>query len=74
MVLGCFSGRGLCSFVELNKIEKVNKYRYLDLIMHFSDSLVNTGTDVFQQEGTSSCTAKSVTVWLNDCGVNFKKG
>lgn len=74
MVWGCFSGKGLGSLVVLPKNIRVNQNIYLELLSdHLPDSFEKTGATVFQQDGAPCHKAKSISTWLNDCGVSFIK-
>lgn len=74
MVWGAFSGKGLGSLVVLPKNIKVNQNVYLELLSdHLPDCFDQTGATVFQQDGAPAHTAKSITTWLNDCGISFMK-
>ncbi|KAG0722925.1 Transposable element Tcb2 transposase [Chionoecetes opilio] len=68
------SQRGLDKLVELPKNLTVNQAVYLELRWeHLPDSFEITHASVFQQDGASAHTAKSVTQWLDDCMVAFIK-
>ena len=74
MVWGCFSGSGLGPLVVLPRNLRVNQNVYLELLSdHLPDAFDKLGATEFQQDGAPAHTAKSITTWLNDCGVSFIK-
>ena len=56
----------------LDKNEKVNHNNYLELLCdHLPDCFDLTGAKIFQQDGASAHTARSVVQLLCDCEVNW---
>ena len=72
MVWGCFGYHGVGKLVVLKKNEKMNQNNYLELLCDYlPDSMDETNTSVFMQDGAPCHTAKSVRKWLDDCEVKY---
>ena len=60
--------------VILPKNSTVNKEVYFTLLnLHLESSFEKSGTSIFQQDGAPAHTAKYVTNWPDDCGVDYIK-
>ena len=72
MVWGCFSYYGVGDLVVLPKNTTVNKVVYFELLNdHLEDCFLKTQAQTFQQDGASCHTARDVTQWLDDCGIEW---
>ena len=74
MVWGCFAFGGVGNLVFLEKNESINQHSYFELLCdNLPESFEKCNASWFMQDGAPAHTARSVTQWLVDCGVNYFK-
>ena len=74
MVWGGFGYGGLTPLVFLPPNSTVNRDSYYTLLNeHLEDSFEASNTSIFQQDGAPAHTARLITGWFADCGIEYIK-
>ena len=74
MVWGWFAFGLVSNLVFFEKDESVNQHSYFELLCdNLPESFEKCNASWFMQDGAPAHTARSITQWLEDCGVDYFK-